>query len=1823
MYSEGLIKKQITIMRTIHFPFGKTISKLASALSIVLMFGLLPASASMAAALVNHTVGNPAIGASYWITAKVSGGGGCGSASCHLAAAPSDASFSAATALNVNFALCNTAGNAACPNHPLSYYANVPAAMTAAMTVVGGAGTGDMSALTNEPNAVNNQNDLSAYFASLFTPAITHNQATTVSSGAAYNGSILPVTGQDYLVTTTTYGITPAGSGMLVAAATGIISGTAPVVTTPTTYSITLSATNSGAIYPTATPTGTVLLSLKVLGKQTISFGTLPTMTFGGATGTLTATGGTSGNAVTFTSQTTGVCTVSGTNGATLTAVAAGTCTIAANQAGTAGSYDAAAQVTQNITVSPASQTIAFGTLPTMTFGGATGALLATGGGSGNAVTFTSQTTGVCTVSGTNGATLTAVTAGTCIIAANQTGNTNYSAATQVTQNIAVNLASQVISFGTLPTMTYGGGTGTVLATGGGSGNAVTFTSQTTGVCTVSGTNGATLTAVTAGTCTIAANQLGNANYNAATQTLQNITVSPATQTISFGVAPNVLVGATGTVSATGGASGNAVTFTSQTTGVCTVSGTNGSTVTGVTAGTCIIAANQLGNTNYSAAVQTTQNIAIGLNPQTITFGTAPTMTFGGGAATVSATGGASGNAVTFSVPVTTTICSVAGNTVTALAAGTCTVQANQAGNASYAAATQTQNINIGKASQTLSFVTVPTVVVGGTGTISATGGASGSAVTFSSQTAAVCTVSGTNGSTVTGVTTGTCMIAANQAGNGNYNAATQVTQSFSVGKGSQTIAFGAAPAILYGGSGSVTATATSGGPITYSSLTSSVCSISGNVVSALNAGTCTIAASQAGDTNYNPATQATQSFSIGQVGQTISFGAAPTLAAGGTGSVSATGGASGSTVTFSSLTTGICSVSGTTVRGLAIGTCTIAANQAGTANYGAAAQVTQNIAVGQGSQTITFGAAPSLAVGGTATVSVTGGGSTSPLVLTSTTLTICTVSGTTVTGVSTGNCTIAANQAADANYAAASQVTQSIAVVNLPPNVAAASMSTPLNTAVTLDLAPHITGFGITGVSISAQAAHGTVGVSGTKVTFTPHKDYFGADTFSYKAYAAGGLVSTSAATVSVTISGRPDPLKDARVTGLVNIQTAAVKRFGMAQVFNFQQRLESRHHAVYAPLPIGSPGESNSSPAPVGGALPQQGSNYFNSWQSGTALSYANNPNTLLHAASGNGSNAPTTPLFGTMMSMVTSALTSSTLNLGTLSNAVGAASADDSFSRLELWAAGNLRFGTRSQSGVDTQFTTDGISVGVDKRLDRKLTLGMGMGYARDKSSIGTDGTNSTSSGNSVAGYASYQMDTGAFLDGLLGYGKVNFDTNRYVAAVNDFARASRTGDQIFGSMSFGYEFRKEALLWSPYGRYDFSYDRLNQGTESGAGANALTYASQNMRTSHLSLGMRAQSAHQASFGVVQPHVRVEYQRGLETSGQTSVAYADLPGVLYAVAGTSQNTNAVVLGLGSDFLLSDTLKMALDYQRLRSGGFENYQSINFRLTKDINGKNDLADLLAESYESSLEYPSGLMVAAGFAYDDNVSRASAALDKLSDTIYSLTMNKGKSIPLTKHSRLTVSGFLDIEKFRTYSGLGHVSGGMQGEYMYRDSGEFGSPTFGIFARYTADEYESALRDGSHYSAGVTLRKPLTDRVNLFAAVANNVRTGKSDVFNTHDISGRMNLDYALATGKTLYLTGEYRKGDIVSSGRPSLAILDVSTVFVRDDVFNAEGFFSYRMKGQTALMTIGYNHSFGTKDSVDFAWRHVEATPDMTPAYASPMRYIDNLLSINYLMAF
>src|SRR6185295_17510969 len=113
---------------------------------------------------------------------------------------------------------------------------------------------------------------------------------------------------------------------------------------------------------------------------------------------------------------------------------------------------------------------------------------------------------------------------------------------------------------------------------------------------------------------------------------------------------------------------------------------------------------------------------------------------------------------------------------------------------------------------------------------------------------------------------------------------------------------------------------------------------------------------------------------------------------------------------------------------------------------------------------------------------------------------------------------------------------------------------------------------------------------------------------------------------------------------------------------------------------------------------------------------------------------------------------------------------------------------------------------------------------------ESKIGSSGTRNRTRGASIAGYGSFQAGPRTFFDALLGYGKLDFDSDRHVTAVDEFAHAGRKGSQLFGSVAGAYEWQRDNLLVSPYGRIDFSSDRLDAATETGVGSYALTYAKQ---------------------------------------------------------------------------------------------------------------------------------------------------------------------------------------------------------------------------------------------------------------------------------------------------------------------------------------------------------------------------------------------------------
>ena len=136
----------------------------------------------------------------------------------------------------------------------------------------------------------------------------------------------------------------------------------------------------------------------------------------------------------------------------------------------------------------------------------------------------------------------------------------------------------------------------------------------------------------------------------------------------------------------------------------------------------------------------------------------------------------------------------------------------------------------------------------------------SGLSITYSSSNPAVASV---NGNTVTIHTSGTTTITASQGGSPNFHSAS-VSQVLTVNKADQTIAFGPiAEKTTVDDPLNLSASASSGLPITYLSSNPAVATISGNVLTINGDGTALITATQPGNVNYNSASNVMQTLVV------------------------------------------------------------------------------------------------------------------------------------------------------------------------------------------------------------------------------------------------------------------------------------------------------------------------------------------------------------------------------------------------------------------------------------------------------------------------------------------------------------------------------------------------------------------------------------------------------------------------------------------------------------------------------------------------------------------------------------------------------------------------------------------------------------------------------------------------------------------------------------------------------------------------------------------------------------------------------------------------
>ena len=455
----------------------------------------------------------------------------------------------------------------------------------------------------------------------------------------------------------------------------------------------------------------------------------------------------------------------------------------------------------------------------------------------------------------------------------------------------------------------------------------------------------------------------------------------------------------------------------------------------------------------------------------------------------------------------------------------------------------------------------------------------------------------------------------------------------------------------------------------------------------------------------------------------------------------------------------------------------------------------------------------------------------------------------------------------------------------------------------VTIDVTRNDTGGPFTSVRTASSPSHGTTAIAGLMITYTPDPQYVGTDSFTYSAV-NGSAVSTPA-TVTVTISARPDPSRDPSVIGIVQAQTQAATQIANSQISNFNDRMDALHGDGYAP---------NSFGIIVQNGVPSEA--------------------------------PPSTSAYADEMAATQKAEASRQATARALKKQDPAVNrAAERIQRLDnafaIWTAGSIQVGRLSANNQveATQLSTSGLSLGADYRLNRFLSIGLGAGFGATQADIGINGSSTRVRAYNIAAYAVLRPTDYSFIDALIGTGTLDLKSQRYIAADQSFATGKRTGSEVFGSLTAGMTYRHDQWQLVPYTRLQFVQGTLNAFTETGSIGNTLTFNRQTFATTSLNLGFKGKLTE--TFQVANqevkasPFVRVEYQHDLTRRGSASVTWADLPGSQsYTITLPGSDTDRLHLGLGAELDLQGFL-FALEYQDTL-GKSSNTQSVRAKLTR-----------------------------------------------------------------------------------------------------------------------------------------------------------------------------------------------------------------------------------------------------------------------------------------------
>jgi outer membrane autotransporter protein len=291
---------------------------------------------------------------------------------------------------------------------------------------------------------------------------------------------------------------------------------------------------------------------------------------------------------------------------------------------------------------------------------------------------------------------------------------------------------------------------------------------------------------------------------------------------------------------------------------------------------------------------------------------------------------------------------------------------------------------------------------------------------------------------------------------------------------------------------------------------------------------------------------------------------------------------------------------------------------------------------------------------------------------------------------------------------------------------------------------------------------------------------------------------------------------------------------------------------------------------------------------------------------------------------------------------------------FERWGFFVSGTLGRGEADAGSLTPAYDFDinGLTAGADYRVNDQFILGGSIGYTKQDTDLIQGQGEVSATGYSLSAYGTYYRDQSWYSDAVVSWGRNRYDTQRRIrftltgpggtSSVDRLALGDLDGDQLSLASTLGRDFQAGSWTVGTYGRLLYSRIAFDSSRETiSGGAPGLGFALEVFPGTHTSLasvlGTKFSMAHSTNWGIVMPHMQLEWEREYKDDPQRVSArfLADPTGGLFTVQGDAIDNSFFRIGAGLSVLVSGGRSGFIYLERVvgKSGFTQTNLALGFR--------------------------------------------------------------------------------------------------------------------------------------------------------------------------------------------------------------------------------------------------------------------------------------------------